>query len=569
MNNRKIAFEWICIIAVLCLLPFIGLTEFNTKGEPREAIVAYSMLEHGNWILPVNNGGDIAYKPPFFHWCIALFSLINGHVNEFTSRLPSALALIGMLIGGFLFYSKRKNTQTAVLSTLLALTAFEVHRAGINCRVDMVLTAMIVAALYLLYRWWEKGMHGLSYAAILCMSLATLTKGPVGIILPCLVTGVFVWIKGNSFWKTAGSMLLCALLSCILPACWYLAAYHEGDKEFLDLVMEENLGRFLGKMSYESHEQPFYYNFITVIAGWIPWTLLILLSLFTLPWTSWKRNTPKCSLTEWLKVKWQYIRHMDPVTLFTWLSIVLIFVFYCIPKSKRSVYLLPIYPFMAVLLAEYIIYLCKIKSKALSLFSGIIATLCILLTVVFISIKCGLIPSTIFSGKHADENICMLNALADIPWSGATLTLFPLIAGIYTWLKHKENYSRIMYNTIGCVLCLYVALDGVYQPAVLNTKSDKPLAGYIQKKFPVNELYSYMSIGMLRFYMVDFYLGDKVQLFEKSSPREGILMIPDHDREQFFEKYNKTYYFTPVSKTTRRMSEMKQIIYFYKFKRLQ
>ena len=39
-------------ISILTLIPFIGLTDFHTKGEPREAIVAVSMLDSGNWILP-------------------------------------------------------------------------------------------------------------------------------------------------------------------------------------------------------------------------------------------------------------------------------------------------------------------------------------------------------------------------------------------------------------------------------------------------------------------------------------------------------------------------------------
>ena len=59
-------------ISILTLIPFIGLTDFHTKGEPREAIVAVSMLDSGNWILPENNGGDMAYKPPMFHWAIYL-----------------------------------------------------------------------------------------------------------------------------------------------------------------------------------------------------------------------------------------------------------------------------------------------------------------------------------------------------------------------------------------------------------------------------------------------------------------------------------------------------------------
>ena len=46
--------------------------------------------------------------------------------------------------------------------------------------------------------------------------------------------------------------------------------------------MEENFGRFLGKMSYESHEQPVIYYFYITLAGWLPWSLLVIMSLFVL-----------------------------------------------------------------------------------------------------------------------------------------------------------------------------------------------------------------------------------------------------------------------------------------------
>ncbi len=54
-------------IALVSTLPWLGLTDFNTKGEPHEAIVGLTMLEQGNWTLPTNNGGEMAYKPPMFH----------------------------------------------------------------------------------------------------------------------------------------------------------------------------------------------------------------------------------------------------------------------------------------------------------------------------------------------------------------------------------------------------------------------------------------------------------------------------------------------------------------------
>ena len=65
MSDKKKAFWFIALLSTLVIIPFLGETIFYSKGEPREAIVAYSMLESGNWILPLNYGTDIAYKPPF------------------------------------------------------------------------------------------------------------------------------------------------------------------------------------------------------------------------------------------------------------------------------------------------------------------------------------------------------------------------------------------------------------------------------------------------------------------------------------------------------------------------
>ena len=51
------------ILCIISLFWFLGAAPFNTRGEPREAVVAMSMLQDGNWILPVNNGDEIAFKP--------------------------------------------------------------------------------------------------------------------------------------------------------------------------------------------------------------------------------------------------------------------------------------------------------------------------------------------------------------------------------------------------------------------------------------------------------------------------------------------------------------------------
>lgn len=558
-NNYNKAFTIVCVIAVMLTVPFLGLTDFYSKGEPREAVVAYTMVEHGNWILPINNGGDIPYKPPFFHWCIALFSLLQGHVSEFTSRLPSALALVAMSVGGFVFFAKRKNANMALLATLLSLTAFEVHRAGINCRVDMVNTAFMVGALFLMFRWWERGKHTMPWLAILCMSGATLTKGPVGMLLPCAVMGVFMLTQRESLWSTVWRLGLTALLSLVLPLCWYYAAYLQGGDEFLRLVKEENIDRLLGKMAYESHENPFWYNFLTLITGWLPYTLLFVFSLFVLPW---KRFSKSGFM--------QSVRRAEPMQVFVWLAFGLILFFYCIPKSKRSVYLLPCYPFMAWLMAQYVVWLVANRLSAVKAYAWLLSVLGVVLSVAFVVLKTGMVPDTLFHGKHAADNIAMLHALESISVSPSHL-LFALlpaavgVATIMTLLKKDDALrNRVVWLSLSVVVALFLALDSTFQPTVLNTKADKPLAPQIEQRFDMTKMYSYMSSPMLHFFSLNFYLGDRIQQFEKVKPEDGVLMIPEDDVEEFKKTVGRGYSLQRVWQI-RRAVEEKHEVGFYKF----
>ena len=227
-DDRKKAFWFIALLSMLVILPFLGETIFYSKGEPREAIVAFSMLESGNWILPVNYGTDIAYKPPFLYWAIAAISSLFGGVSEYSSRLPSAIAFLAMQLVFFSFIAKRKGVKTAFLTSILLLSSFEVHRAAVACRVDMLQVSLIVISLCLLFRWDEKECRGIPWLAVLLMGCATLTKGPVGSIFPCVCIGLYQLLRGRSFWKTFFLLLLVGILSLIPYAAWAGAAYEIG-----------------------------------------------------------------------------------------------------------------------------------------------------------------------------------------------------------------------------------------------------------------------------------------------------------------------------------------------------
>lgn len=530
---------WLLVgIVIVFLFLFLGAADFNTKGEPREAGVALSILRQGNWVLPVNNGVDIPYKPLFLHWCIALVSLAVGEVNEYTARFPSALALAAMVLAGYVFYARRKGWQVAFVASLLSLTTFELHRAGVNCRVDMMLTALVVISLYLLYRWAERDMRGMPWWAILFMSAAFLTKGPVGALLPCLVTGIFLLCRGCTFKWVLTRMLLVGMASCVLPLLWYVAAYRQGGNEFLELVMEENLLRFLGKMSYVSHQKPMFYNLFFVLAGFLPYTLLVLISLF---WIK-----PKAGLLSsgwWTRLR-RYFSEMDDTRLFSLLSIVVIFLFYCIPKSKRGVYLMPIYPFIAYFLAEYVIYLWRRKPAALRLYGIILSSLSMLVLVAFALIRVGLVPASVFAGGHARE-LTYLQALESVPIGVAgVLTLaFMLLAAVFFFtLRGEEKFRRWgLYAVFAVVFSIFLAQDGLFGPAILNLKSDKPYAEHIARIVPTGKVYTTDTVSQdgdpMRPFSVNFYLGDRVEPFDKTCPAKGYLLACEEDAASFLAKH--------------------------------
>ncbi len=583
MDNQRRIFWLIALLSILVLVPFLGESLFYSKGEPREAIVAVSMLQSGNWILPVNYGTDIAFKPPFLYWCIAAVSWLTGEVSEFTTRFPSAVACIGMLLFFFRFVRRRLGQELAVLTTLLLLTSFEVHRAAVAGRVDMVQVAFIVVALCLLYAWDEQGRKRFPWIAIGCMACATLTKGPVGAIFPCMVTGVYLLMQKRGFWKSFGWMCCFGFLA-ILPYCgWMYLAYQQGGQEVIDLMLEENTGRFSGTMSYASHENPVWYNFLTLIWGWIPWTLLFVASLFTL-----KRKTKEDTATDgkvveskpaqsvakaqgWMaRVRgwWKSFCQQDPLQLFCWLAVLLIFIFYCIPKSKRSVYLLPIYPFMALFFAQYLRRLAEQGSKLFRSFSIVFGSLGLLLTLLFFAIRLGLVPDAIMGhGRHAAENVGFLHALRDNYFDFAhwLLILIPLVGALclLRLCRKQASAHAHLYGVAGMLLCLFVALDGVYQPTVLSTKSDKKIAQRLTDLQPEGAIYSYG----LYFYSINYYLGDRLRHIEREAPAggSGFLIVPLFEEEKMVAELSGRYTLKPVFQTSYRSCDARAQVACYYF----
>jgi len=564
---------------MLTVLPWIGLGDFATKGEPREAAVAISMMETGNYVLPTSYADEFAYKPPMAHWLMAAFSLPQGYVSEFTSRLPSALAfiiMIGFILG---FFGKRvEKFQLSIITALILITCIEIHRAAMTTRVDMLLTTFMVIGLIQLFRWEEmQQLKGLPPAIPILLGCAVLTKGPVGIVLPLFVFFVYLLILGKyRFLRIIKAMIYIGVSSMFLPMIWYIAAWKQGGDNFLNVVLAENFGRFFHldtpAINYElGHEQGAWYNLVTLIAGFIPWTILLFFSLFGL-----KISKPERSFKEILKDCWNKIRSMERVRLFSLVALVCIIFFYSIPSSKRSVYLMPAYPFIAFFLAQYILYLAEYRTKVTRVFAAFLASLTTVILIGLLLTVAGIIdPVTIVSGftSKADtlNTVATVSGLLTSPGilTGIILLLVAATLGALYYQIFRKINIKILYTTFALVIAINILVDGVIMRGERMSNSSRPFAERIMKEYPLNKENVYVVNNLMEYrnlYGMNFYMGNIFHNLEDNHPAEGYFLAGDKDMEKIRKEFADTYRFETLLVSPERNKEVKQQIVLSHFR---
>mgnify|MGYP003575284286 CR=1 FL=1 len=332
--GRSVIFHVILLVALCGALyfPFLGTTPFFDKGEPREALAVQDILQRGAWLVPLKRATDIPSNPPLFHWSAALVTQATGRLDEATIRFPSALyATLGVLL---IYWLGRKilNGKTALLGAAILATLLIYQDQAISARVDMTLCFYVtldLALFYALYPGHLRNSIGF-YVFFAVAGIGTLAKGPLAILLPAMVAGSFVvlerrWDVLRKFCFHPGILITLALASG-----WYIVAVMRGGTGFFNRqILEENLRRFVGG---SGHSHPFYYYVPYLFSTTLPWAMFLPLLL----WDNFKSGIQAGDDRNFLK-----------------LWVLVMFVFFSISMGKRSVYLLPLCPALALLFAGW------------------------------------------------------------------------------------------------------------------------------------------------------------------------------------------------------------------------
>lgn len=437
--NRAIFLGFCCLILSLAMIK----APFSTRGEAREALVAQSIIKQDNWILPRRSGDQIPSKPIFTHWLMALSSKITGQVDHISTRMPAALFSCLTVILLFLFASKYVNVDQAFSAALILLTTIEWQRASVSTRVDLVLSSLIFIALLSLFKWEEKRLKGVSFMfiAVIALACATLTKGPVAIVLPAGIFALYLLIQDYKIKSIIIALFKTFTPALMIASIWYIAAYQQGGLEFWNKVNAENFKRFTGSMIDDPHRHSAFYLYATLILGCMPWSLLLFFNLNRLKIEKFKINKLVFSN---LIAKF---KSLNKLSKYSWIIIFSFIIFYSIPASKRSVYLLPIYPFIALLASEYIY-----KNKNLKYLFSFLGFLCL-------TLLCLAIFDFNFGNAEFKFYLNCIKQGFYLYWPVLFVPLFlVLISKIYNLLLIKQNFWTLQILSLYLIIelvCLY------------------------------------------------------------------------------------------------------------------
>lgn len=443
----------IILICMLSVLPWI-YNNVYTVEKVGNTNVATAILSSDHWMLPKTNSGEIISQPPLIHWLVALCSFPKGHATAFSSHVPSVLAYIILMVFVLLFFGRYLRFQEAFITTLLLVTCMEMHWAGISVGESMIFSVFVTIGLFKMFRWENKlELKGLPVVIPLMLSGAILTKGLAGIIYPLLIFGFYLFfLRKYSLFRIVKSLFYVGLTSLFIPALWYVEGWRQGGGEFLQSALSEDMQSLIYLKDFHSLLSP--------VIGLLPWTVLLFCSLFGL-------RTNDFVSANVIENDKEEIRTRKKIKLFSSIAAIGFVFLTALSTRNRHVDFLPAYPFIAVFMAQYIIYLTEKKSYVIRIFAGILTTIMSFVVFVVVLKIMGLIHVThmaasyfpglnVYTVQSIEHAVSLTNGL----FVGLFILLLIALATTCYQMMKKINI-KILYATIFLIFCSYLFVDGI------------------------------------------------------------------------------------------------------------
>ncbi len=362
------------LLSLICAFPiFIHLEKIPIRiwDESRLCINAYEMLKNNNWLITYFEGKPDMWntKPPLMIWMQVLCSKIFGY-SELAMRLPSAIAAF-LLVLFLSYFAKRylKNFWFGLITCIVLVTSYgfiNVHGTRTGDYDSLLCLFLVVYSLsYFLYLE-QKNKRDLIFFFI-ALILAVMTKSIQGLLfLPALF--IYTLIDKKFFiFKDLNVYKGIALFVFTIGAYYLLREmYNPG---YINAVWENELGgRYMNTVEEHTGEFLFYYNMLLKhhFKEWIwlvPIGFIIGISFRNILFRKLTYFSALISLSYWLiisisktKLEWYEIPLFPFLAMLIAMGIFGIFYYLLIEPKLKTIFLFPVMSFLFLFSLSFVPY---------------------------------------------------------------------------------------------------------------------------------------------------------------------------------------------------------------------
>jgi 4-amino-4-deoxy-L-arabinose transferase-like glycosyltransferase len=333
---------WIITFLFLLLIPyplFHGLDALTLRiyDDARRGVNAFEMLHNGNFLVTYYNGEPDLWgtKPPLLVWLQTAFMLILGP-GELAVRLPSAISSLLTCLVLVLFSVKYLRNPwfgliwAVILVTFNGYLDFHGTRTG-DFDAMLTLFMMLYALCFFIYTE-NKNPKFLIYTAIF-ITLAVMTKGVAGLLfMPTLLIWALIIKCSKDIWRSRKTWIGLGIFILIVGG--YYISREAMNPGYLRTVSDNELGgRYF--QSIEGHSnQAIYYIDHFIYPRLQKWAIFII---------------PGMLAGFFLKEKMAKNLHLFSIFLIITHLLIISF-----SGTKLPWYDLPEFPFIALVIANFI-----------------------------------------------------------------------------------------------------------------------------------------------------------------------------------------------------------------------
>ncbi len=459
MNNmdksRQIP-AWVVILCLLTLVFGIGNHDLWTPDEPREAGIAKAMAEGGSWLIPELGGSPFVEKPPLYYWVSALMMKTIGRLVGPTTatRAVSALAAALTLLVTWLTVRSTWGAYRGAAVVLILSTTYGFIRGGHWIQIDPLLMFLITASVLLLYRGLAGDCSSLILSGYFLGGLAFLTKGFVAWALLAPPWGTLFILFRHSMRRRVFLHLAGFCLLLIPPAAWMWLFRAEGGPElWREWFIDNQIGRFSGSSRHLGHLKGPSYYFWVLPALLMPWTIILIGEAVG-------------------SIRLLFAGRVEERKL---LLLALVwglggFALLSLASTKREVYIYPLLPAFAIIIAFGIAHIPRWCRASIGIFSALVLQILVVFSFLVLSWSGnGVIAETkinlpificaagaIYSiVRFRGQPFLRLAAIAAIFYIAFVLAGFPVLDNVWSYRGMTEKIARSIPAASRNRVCVY------------------------------------------------------------------------------------------------------------------